>query len=361
MRVLIVHPVMGFRGGGERLCCETIRTLLTCGNEVTVLSEVFDPQRIESFFGYDGLFGRVSLLLYPPNDKAAAYGTCSHLIHHLRGQKHAFKQKHLHSQAYDLVFSTQDAGYIPDMNLPVIQWGYFPRYFHHSFPRSLARTVRSLPVRLHYNRKVSRIGLVLAISQYSKLHLDREWKRPSALVYPSCNMINPRAKRNLVVTAARAIPDKRLELFWKVARLRPEYEFMMLLTQDPYLVDYSNSLSKESPSNGRTIFNPPKETYHRMLGEAKVYLHLMEREHFGITIVEAMSASCVPVVHDSGGPKEIVDVGTGFRWQKIEDVPNMIDEAMKRSPSAVARQRAEDFNGERFEKRLSSIFSELQA
>jgi glycosyltransferase involved in cell wall biosynthesis len=214
---------------------------------------------------------------------------------------------------------------------------------------------------MHYRRKISRIGLVLAISQYSKLNLDRKWSRPSVLVYPACDMVSARAKRNLVVTVGRAIPAKRLELFWKIASLCPEYEFAMLLTQDSGLVEYSKILSSGSPVNGRTIFNPPKEMYHRFLGEAKVYLHLMKGEHFGIAIVEAMSASCVPVVHDSGGLKEIVSGETGFRWQSIEDVPGMIEEAMKNSPSSVSRLRAEGFRFDRFEKKLSEIFSELHA
>jgi glycosyltransferase involved in cell wall biosynthesis len=174
-------------------------------------------------------------------------------------------------------------------------------------------------------------------------------------------MVSARAKRNLVVTVGRAIPAKRLELFWKIASLCPEYEFAMLLTQDSGLVEYSKILSSGSPVNGRTIFNPPKEMYHRFLGEAKVYLHLMKGEHFGIAIVEAMSASCVPVVHDSGGLKEIVSGETGFRWQSIEDVPGMIEEAMKNSPSSVSRLRAEGFRFDRFEKKLSEIFSELHA
>jgi glycosyltransferase involved in cell wall biosynthesis len=87
----------------------------------------------------------------------------------------------------------------------------------------------------------------------------------------------------------------------------------------------------------------------------------MEGEHFGITIVEAMSAGCVPVVHDSGGPKEVVNEETGFRWQNIDDVPGMIEEAVESSPSSACRLRAEGFKFERFEKELSEIFSELRA
>jgi len=329
------------------------------------LSEVFDPIKTENFFGYRGLFDRVVLSLYPPSDRAGRVGTVSHMLHQVGAQNRTLQGLgNGHDFPFDLIFSTQEIGYIPDLALPVIQWGYFPA----SFPRlsrsrsagALARAIRWLPLRMYYKRKVSRIGLVLAISEYSKFHLDKEWNRPSVLVYPACNMVDPGVKRALVVTAARAVPIKRLELFWEIARTRPQYEFAMLLTQDPHMVEYSNQLSKRAPSNGVTIFNPSKEAYHKLLGEAKVYLHLMQREHFGITVVEAMSASCVPVVHDSGGPREIVRQ-VGFRWQVAEDIPSMVDAAMKRSPSSEARRRAQDFSVEKFDERLSSVFGHLRA
>jgi glycosyltransferase involved in cell wall biosynthesis len=349
---------MRFLGGGERLCCDTIRALLALGHEVTLLSEAFSPQKTEEFFGYDGLFDRVHLSNYPPSNRDSRFGTSSHLIHHVRCQTRALNQlKHSDGWPFDLVFSTQDPGFIPDLSVPVLQWGYFPRYFPDSLPGSLF----SLPLHEYYRRKISRIGLVLAISQYSKLNLDMKWSRPSVLIYPACNMVPARTKRNLVVTVGRAVPAKRLELFWKIASLCPDYEFAMLLTQDPGLMEYSERLSGGSPVNGKTIFNPPKSTYHKYLGEAKVYLHFMRGEHFGITIVEAMSASCVPVVHDSGGPREIVNEETGFRWQSVEEVPGMINEAMKRSPSPACHLRAEDFRFERFQKRLFEVLSELRA
>jgi glycosyltransferase involved in cell wall biosynthesis len=331
-----------------------------------MLSEAFDPSKVESFFGYKGLFEKVALSLYPSRNDVGGLGTASHLIHHFRGQSRILKQlRDSHNIGFNLMLSTQDVGYIPDLSLPTIQWGYFPRLFprslHDHSPAGWARTIRYLPLRMFYDRKISRVGLVLAISQYSKSYLDKEWKRPTALVYPACNMLAPGAKRDLVVTVARAIPIKRLGLFWEVARRCPEYQFVMLLTQDLAFTDYSMSLARDAPPNGRTVFNPPKEAYHRILGEASVYLHLMENEPFGITIVEAMSASCVPVVHDSGGPREIVGDGVGFRWQKIDEVPNLVDKAMSIAPSDAARRRAEDFNYEGFERRLSSVFSGFES
>src|SRR5260370_39614653 len=162
-------------------------------------------------------------------------------------------------------------------------------------------------MREQYSRKIRRIGLVLAISEYSKSRFDKAWRVPTKLVYPACNMIQPNSRKdNVIVTAARAVPEKRLELFWEVARRCPNYEFVLLMTQDPRFLEYSLGLQRTAPINARVIINPDKESYQRILASSRIYLHLMKGEHFGITVVEAMSAGCVPVVHDSGGPKEII-------------------------------------------------------
>ncbi|HEV2123282.1 MAG TPA: glycosyltransferase, partial [Chloroflexota bacterium] len=44
-------------------------------------------------------------------------------------------------------------------------------------------------------------------------------------------------------------------------------------------------------------------------------------EHFGITIVEAMAAGCVPIVIDKGAAAELVDHGqSGYLWQSLSDL-----------------------------------------
>ncbi len=363
MRILVVHPEMRLMGGGERLCCETLRALTSRGHNITLLGEQFDWKKLEEFFGYEKLFDRIHLLLYPPPLKERTLlGSTANIAYHARRQHELIKREKIDGRTYDLLFSTQDPSYIPSLTIPVIQWGLFPRRFPSiRSGGNLPKVVRTAALRAFYRRRVSRIGLVLAISNYSKEHLDKEWDRPSALIYPPCNMVAPRPKRKLVVTVARASPEKRLELFWKTASRLSKYEFAMLVTQDSNYPEYLAKLVKEMPSNGKLMCNPPKSVYHDFLGEAKVYLHLMEGEHFGITIVEAMSASCVPVVHDSGGPKEIITEDLGFFWRKIEEIPELIERAMKSHATASLRQRAEIFNYGRFEGRFFEVISGLQA
>ena len=351
---------MGYMGGGERLCCDTIRALSSSGHQVTLLSASFESKTIEDFFGYEGLFDKVTKLQYPTSETAVPLGANRDILSHVRGQRSVLSKEDRSS--FDLIFSTQDPRYVPDASIPVVQWGYYgshvPKVRERRTPPRIAR---SLATDLYYREKISRLALVLAISQFSKESLDREWKRPSILVYPACNMVTPLRKQNMVVTVARAIPEKRLEIFWKVASLCPSLNFVMLLTQDKRFQSYFEELKRSTPSNGQILLNPVRTLYHKVLGEARVYLHLMENEHFGITVVEAMSAGCVPIVHDSGGPREIVTEQAGFRWKSIQEIPQLVTTAMSKPETGeIATERAESFNYEVFERKLSSIFSELQ-
>jgi len=344
MRILIVHPLMSAMGGGERLCCETMRALMSRGHELTLLSGEFNADRLERFFGFEGLFRGISVKTYPA-DSRDKFGTYKHLLHHLKAQRKLVSA----DSNYDFVFSTQDPGYIPDISRPVIQWGYFPN--------SLPSGLYGWPLRVHYSRKIQRISLVLAISEYAKSHFDEAWKVPTVLVYPACNMIVPSHVRdNVVVTAARGVPEKNLELFWEVARRCSNYEFVLLLTRDPRFVEYSQVLQGTAPMNGRVIVDPEKEAYQETLARSKIYLHLMRGEHFGITVVESMSAGCVPVVHDSGGPKEIVG-SSGLLWKDISDIPRllMVADTSYEAISKLSRERARTFSREKFDKSFGEV------
>jgi glycosyltransferase involved in cell wall biosynthesis len=318
--------------------------LISRGHELTLLSGEFNPDRLERFFGFEGLFRAISVRTYPA-DSRDKFGSYKHLLHHVKAQRKLISA----DSNYDFVFSTQDAGYIPDISRPVIQWGYFPN--------SLPSGLYGWPLRVHYSRKIQRINLVLAISEYSKSHFDVAWKVPTVLVYPACNMIRPSHVRdNVVVTAARGVPEKNLELFWEVARRCPNYEFVLLLTQDPRFVEYSRALQGNVPTNGRVIVDPGKEVYQETLAKSRIYLHLMRGEHFGITVVESMSAGCVPVVHDSGGPKEIVG-SSGLLWQKANEIPKLLADAdtSYERISRLSRERARTFSREKFDKSFGEV------
>ncbi|MDQ6864922.1 MAG: glycosyltransferase [Thermoproteota archaeon] len=51
----------------------------------------------------------------------------------------------------------------------------------------------------------------------------------------------------------------------------------------------------------------------------------MPNEHFGIAVVEAMAAGCLPVVHASSGPMEIVANGLyGLIYKDKAELPELL-------------------------------------
>ncbi len=163
-KILIIHPEMRYMGGGERLCCDTIRALSSSGHQMTLLSASFDSKTIEDFFGYEGLFDKVTKLQYPTTE-TAPLGASRHILSHVKGQRSVLSKEDRSS--FDLIFSTQDPRYVPDTSISVVQWGYYGSHIPTVRERRTPpRIARSLATDLYYREKISRLALVHDISQF---------------------------------------------------------------------------------------------------------------------------------------------------------------------------------------------------
>ena len=85
-------------------------------------------------------------------------------------------------------------------------------------------------------------------------------------------------------------------------------------------------------------------------------------EHFGITVVEAMSAGAIPFVYAMGGPVEIVsNRETGFHWKTIDDLVERQFRvlAMSAMETSALRSRGQvaamQYDTAIFEERLSQV------
>ncbi|GAC1345973.1 MAG: hypothetical protein NVSMB18_26890 [Acetobacteraceae bacterium] len=113
--------------------------------------------------------------------------------------------------------------------------------------------------------------------------------------------------------------------------------------------------------------DPAPATMAGLFGEAAVYWHAAglgadlasapgHAEPFGISIVEAMSAQCIPVVFNAGGPREIITPGVdGFLFDSQDEMLALTRRVLDAGPAewvlTMARQatrRAADFSPERF-------------
>lgn len=88
-------------------------------------------------------------------------------------------------------------------------------------------------------------------------------------------------------------------------------------------------------------------------------------EHFGMSTVEAMSASCVPVVIGKGGQKEIVSHGeSGYLWtspdELVEHTASLIASPERmRALQPRARERSRSFDRTHFSDALRSFIREI--
>jgi len=86
---------------------------------------------------------------------------------------------------------------------------------------------------------------------------------------------------------------------------------------------------------------PWGELQNTWLRRAKVGVHTMWNEHFGINVVEFMAAGAVPVAHDSGGPREDIVVEldglpTGFRATTPEQYARACERVLTMYPQECA-------------------------
>lgn len=113
-------------------------------------------------------------------------------------------------------------------------------------------------------------------------------------------------------------------------------------------------------SKVKFMVNLPREDLQQWLGSAVIGLHTMKEEHFGIGIVEMMSAGVIPVVHNSGGP--MFDIVTseefGFRAETKEEFRDRIAEVLRMTRweriklQESVRERSFIFSDSEFQRRL---------
>ena len=367
MRIVLVHPRMSVMGGGERVAIHSIKEALREGHEVYLACERFDVDAFEDFFGVQGLFKNVRLLTYPPFRprirRAVLYQRL--IYHQLRLRSIVSKRR-----GFDLILNTAEVANQPAVRLPAVQYCYFPEYFSHMESNALPRLweMYYLPARVFYHSRVSHIDRLLAVSDFTRHIVKEKWGRDSTILYPPCpvdlydNLNLP--KENLVITVGRMAPEKRMELFSEIAWRLPDVKFVIIGSIAPGKESYYYKLRATAPANVSFAVSPLRKV-RDILGRAKAYVHSAHDEHFGITIVEAMAGGCVPIVHNSGGPREIVTENVGYKWNEVDEavqqVSNVIEKDEPRKElSKAAEFRSKQFGSDVFESSLANVLREYE-
>ena len=104
--------------------------------------------------------------------------------------------------------------------------------------------------------------------------------------------------------------------------------------EDQKIVDDLKVLAKELKIDDRVSFQigASRNQLFEIFSKAKVAVHCMKKEHFGIAVVELMSAAIITIAHNSAGPKEDIIGGSpkpvGYLADSQEDYAFFVRKAM---------------------------------
>jgi glycosyltransferase involved in cell wall biosynthesis len=212
-------------------------------------------------------------------------------------------------------------------------------------------------------------NIVLANSFSTRSECIKRWNREDCIVlYPPIKVDEipfcaPSAKKDICIVLSRIDPAKRIELAIDAfsSRILKDKKLLIVgyVSKDNEHYYYKLVDSCKKYSNIKIFPNLKRTEVLALLSKAKVFFHPRPNEHFGIATVEAMAAGCLPVVHASRGPLEvIVNNGKyGLVYTYTEELPELLNYAFNsaRDFQHKLRNRALDFDTRHFKKKIETI------
>jgi glycosyltransferase involved in cell wall biosynthesis len=129
-------------------------------------------------------------------------------------------------------------------------------------------------------------------------------------------------RKKRVVYVARFVSVKRHEILKRLAADLPDFEFVSVGGLIDAEKAWFNKFQENLPSNYTLKTNLPEPELLNILRNSRIYVHLMEGEHFGIAPIEGLASGCVTLVHNSGGMQEFIP--EEYRWDNYDDLKQKI-------------------------------------
>ncbi len=167
----------------------------------------------------------------------------------------------------------------------------------------------------------------------------------------------------MVCSLGRFAEDKRQIEQILIAQELKDYQFHLMgfaNENDPYFIKCKNLLEDKKIAN---VYLHPNLDYKKMnhiLSESGYFIHSMRNEPFGIVTVQAIANGCVPIVHNSGGQREIV-IDDRLRYNNIEEAVNKfrnLEECSTDDLSSLLKKlvsNAMQYTYKEFEERTTKI------
>lgn len=216
------------------------------------------------------------------------------------------------------------------------------------------------------NYFLSAYDKVAAISNYSSQYVWDYWKRRAKTIYPCINHVgySKGTKKEPIILSVgrffRSEHQKNQDILLKAFKALKNTNYKLILAGSllnrPEDLDYIKELRQFiaiNSLNAEIKTNISHSELLKLYKSASIYWHgtgckgkdPITKEHFGISIGEAMSAGCIPVVYNEGGVTEIIaGVGEEWAWNNIDELLDKTNRAINIGTSVKSNKIRTDLS-----------------
>lgn len=364
----IYYPGQWFVGGAESYVLHLARSLRRAADVRILVTASFDQRTLREALRVEGQ--EVELVPLTNDTEAEVHRT----------------------SRSDLFFNCSAWAYImpPRRAVSAMLIYYAPALRRHSITRGIAKRLLAKAGRVTQSMAdprsvVASYDRILCVSNWTGALVADRWNRNWDLLYPAVPPVtgpgpSQSAKDQLVLTVGRigaGGTDKgHLAMAELFSRMAPAGWRMVVAGA----INYSSAeaVAKSIVDRGLGMVtvaaNPSRKDLEDLYRRAALYWHgagmnapdgAVGHEHFGISIVEAMSAGAVPLAHGSGGPVEILSgpLSAGL-WKSETELKNA-SETLMADAQAMSRlgseaiSRAAAFSPQSFDRAVDALLQRM--
>ncbi len=374
-RVLVAHPYIGIVGGGNVVAAWALQALREEFEVILATLGPLDCPALNRNFGTSLRESDFDLRIAPARYRTLlravpTQGALMEIAVTARWARALAAEERV-----DVALSTHNE---MDFGRPGLQyvhypWAYFPRpeiemQWFHRIPGVLPAYRGLCQLVAGGSMQGRGRNLSLANSRFVAGKIREVYGTESDILYPPVPGSFPdvpwQERRSAAVAIGRMHPVKRWEMAVEIVELARSggVDIGMTLINQPDSIDYGRRIADMAAGRpwfrlltGITREQLAAEVVHHRYG-----IHTMKDEHFGIAVAEMVRAGCIPLVHDSGGPVEIVGGHGELRFRTAEEGAAALRAVMADGPlqdrllSSLAQQR-ERFSVETFCESLVQV------
>jgi glycosyltransferase involved in cell wall biosynthesis len=300
LQIGIIHPFFDIIGGAEQTTFALIDKLKTTDN-ITTLYTVEPPKITET--------GNFRFHIIKKNNFPNLWR-----YQRMKEVKKIFKE----SQENDLVLVMGGGLLLERTNTKVIVYCHSTFSEDNNFTKAKFSGMRGIYYKILQKNIRNSLSymhdknvMLVTNSEYTKKEVSRQFGKESHVIYPPVDIDRflkffDSDKQKNAITVSRYSQEKRLEDAIDIAKLSGvPYILAGNAKYDSQLKLFESIKSRSNNSNITLHCNLPHSEIERLFVSSKVYLHT-SKETFGISVVEAMSAGCIPIVPNNSAHLETV-------------------------------------------------------